>query len=565
MIQPYKTTIRPTAFIYTPLCILICLFTFSLLSAQVTLSTDFTDPSKATSKLHNVWTVANRISPTKGVNVANTMSVNVVRMVGGITKMVNGKRVPNYAYDPCRYDSISNKYIYNWKPLFSRIDKIKRSNTKIHQIVLDQPCWAFQHGYHFLPDDTPYNGTDFKESERISIYGNSLPPKDKKAYAKFVKAMLKALVKNYGKKQVLKWRFRVGSEIETPDHWRGTKEDFISYFAITEKAIRAVLPDAKIGVHTRTPDFLFKAGKVKNYKGEAFASFASSLINYCYDHKVRYDFWGISDYVIVNDSRPLQISAKYDELFAPLVTHPKWQAHTILDVMEYASVTSIKGRNYMKVSTTHSEIIDLAFSHMFYTHNAKGLDQIYRWGMRKRSKNTGALLELHKMVGKTRYKTIQQGIPATKSNTVKVLFAKHDTSNGFDALLYSFNDNDLNEKPEESVRLQMGTHFPVGSQLKYRKALYSKSQNKFQSFLESNPNYKSIWLKPKYDKRGDPKKILNTAGKVAWKAYNHKTPYAFSEWKTITTVARQDNKAGSLISLETQLPSFSYEKYEFKP
>jgi hypothetical protein len=564
MIQIYKINAKPITFLYTQLFLFASFFTFGLLEAQITLGTDFTDSSKATSKLHNVWTVANRISPSRGVSLANNMSVNVVRMVGGITKMVNGKQVPNYAYDPCRYDSISNTYVYNWKPLFSRIDKIKRSNTKIHQIVLDQPCWAFQHGYNFLPDDVPYNGTDFKESERVSIYGNSLPPKDKKAYAKFITAMLKALVKNYGKKQVLKWRFRVGSEIETPDHWRGTKQDFINYFAITEKAIRAVLPDAKIGIHTRTPDFLFKAGKVKNYKGEVFASFASSLISYCYDHDVRYDFWGISDYVIVNDYKQLQIGTKYETLFAPLIEHPKWQAHTILDVMEYASVTSIKGRNYMKVSTTHSEIIDLAFSHMFYTHNAKGLDKIYRWGMRKGSKNTGAILELNKMVGKTRYNTIQQGAPALKSNTIKALFAKKEASNNFDALLYSFNDSDLNEKPDELVHLEIDVHLPVGSKLKYRKALYSKSQNKFQSFLESNPNYKSIWLKPKYDKRGDPIKILNTAGKTAWNAYIHKTPYAFSEWKTITTTARHDNKTGSLIALETQLPSFSYEKYEFR-
>tara|TARA_R110002049_G_scaffold186379_3_gene354680 strand:+ start:8860 stop:9252 length:393 start_codon:yes stop_codon:yes gene_type:complete len=122
------------------------------------------------------------------------VTVTTVRMIGGINKTVNGQRVPDYEYDPCRYDSITNTYVYNWTNLLLRIDAIRNSSTKIFQIVLDQPCWAFQHGYNFVPDGQPYNGTDFKGSERITSYGNSLPPKDKVAYSNFVKALMQELV-----------------------------------------------------------------------------------------------------------------------------------------------------------------------------------------------------------------------------------------------------------------------------------------------------------------------------------------------------------------------------------
>jgi len=91
-------------------------------NAQKTVSTDLSNKAYKKAKLPNVWSVVNRISPNNGVSVMQGIDVNIVRMAGGIIKKSNGKRVPNYAYDPCRYDSINNKYVYNWKPLLSRID-----------------------------------------------------------------------------------------------------------------------------------------------------------------------------------------------------------------------------------------------------------------------------------------------------------------------------------------------------------------------------------------------------------------------------------------------------------
>ena len=529
--------------------------------AQVMVSTDLSSKAYKKEPVPNIWNVVNRISPKNGVSVMQGVDVNIVRMVGGILKKVNGKRVPNYEYDPCRYDSINNKYIYNWKPLLMRIHKVKRSKTKIFQLVLDQPCWAFQHGYNFTPDDQPYNGVDFKESERVSIYGNSLPPKDKEAYYTFIHDMMEVLIRAFGEEEVLSWRFRVGSEIETPDHWWGTKEDFIHHFANTEKAIRSVLKDAKIGLHTRTPDFIYKKGRVKNYKGEPFASFASGLIEYCFDNNIRYDFWGVSDYVIINNSRPINLSHKYEELFEPLTSNPKWQKGTLLDVMEYTPVVSIKGRGFLKAATIHSQIVDLAFSHMFYKKQNEGLGKIYRWGMRKKWKNTGVIAELESLIGYDRYETNITGSAHVKGNLVDALFTKINTKN-FDAIVYSYNDTDLKHKKAEAVKLVINTKLPVGATLTYKKAIYSKDQNKFESFLKNEP--KSGWFKPKKNRRGEPEKVLNKAGLKAWEAYKHKTPYAYSKKTEVVTVPRLDNGKGSCVVIDVNLPSFSYVKFKFR-
>ncbi len=545
---------------------LFSVFAFLILQAQVKISTDFTDSSKEKQELHNVWRVANRISPENGVVIRNGVDANIVRMVGGVNKIVNGQRVPNYDFDPVRYDSVSNLYVYNFTGLLSRIDAIRNSSTKLFQIVLDQPAWAFQHGYNFIPDDQPYNGTDFKESERQTVYGNSLPPKDRVAFRAFIKAMMQKILDTYGESEALSWRYRVGSEIETPDHWRGTKQDFIDHFEDIEQSVRSVLPEAKIGLHTRAPDFLFRNGTITNYKGEPFASFVTGLIEYSFDNNLRYDFWGISDYIIVNNARSLNLGVKYDQLFAPLINHPKWNANAKIDVMEYAPIISIAppendGGSFFRAATTHAELVDLSFSHDFYKNRDKGFDQIYRWGTRS-GRDDGVVAVINNMVGKTRYETNISGSPAISTNRLDAIFAKGNAENKFDVLVYNFNDSSLNYRDAEAVEVSFNLDVPVGSKIYYRSAVYGKEQNNLQAFLEDEPA--SGWVKPGWDRRGTPERILNAAGLAAWANYVNPTPYTFSDWINITTIPRTDGGSGSLISLQTEMPSFAYKKYEFQ-
>lgn len=184
-------------------------FFFSSINAQVQMSTDFTDDANKKEPLHNIWSIANRISPKNGSNIRPGLKMNIVRMIGGIKKTVNGQNVKDLDFDTCLYDSINNVYVYRFERLTERLDKILNSQTEIHQIVLDQPSWAFQHGYTFIPTGTRDN-VNFREDEQISIYGNSLPPADKQAYHDYIKALMTHLVATYGEEKVLSWRFRVG-------------------------------------------------------------------------------------------------------------------------------------------------------------------------------------------------------------------------------------------------------------------------------------------------------------------------------------------------------------------
>ncbi len=541
--------------------VLFCL-SFFFIEAQVTLSTDFTDNSYKNEPLHNIWDVANRISPTNGSNIRPGLKMNIVRMVGGIRKVVNGVSQKDLDFDPCLYDSISNTYVYRWEPLIERLDKVVNSQTEILQIALDQPPWAFQHGYTFIPEGTRDN-INFRENEKMSIYGNSLPPANKQAYHDFIKALMTKLVETYGEDQVLKWRFRVGSEIETPDHWFGTKQDFIEHFENTEKAVRSILPNAIIGLHTRAPGFLFKNGTELNYKGEPFASFSDDLIEYSFDNNLRYDFWGISDYVIIGNSSLRNMKDKYDNLFAGLVDHPKWNANTKIDLMEYATTTTMNGadgKGFINNATSHAEIVELAFSNIFYKNKDKGLEFVYRWGNGSGTEDPPAITSLNTMNGLTHYTTELSGSPNTSTNELDAIFTKNEETDEYDALIYNYNSNSLTYRANESVNLSFSTDLPVGTTYYFRSLSYGEDNNKLQNFLKENPNT----VKSGFNNRGDASRILTEAGLTAYNSYINPNPHEYSEWTSVVTTSRTDGGNGSVITVNTELPSFAFQKFEFR-
>ncbi|NRD23034.1 T9SS type A sorting domain-containing protein [Winogradskyella litoriviva] len=546
------------------LVLVLSIFSFFHLNAQVTLSSDFTDEDNESTALHNIWSIANRISPQSGSNVRPGLKMNTVRMIGGIKKTVNGENVKDLDFDTCLYDSINNQYVYKFERLIERLDNIINSQTEIHQIVLDQPPWAFQHGYTFIPEGT-IDYVNFRENEQISIYGNSLPPADQVAYHDYIVALMTELVDNYGEDLVLSWRFRVGSEIETPDHWYGTKQDFIEHFENTESAIRAVLPNATIGLHTRAPDFLYQNGSVLNYKGEPFASFAEGLIEYCFDNNVQYDFWGISDYVVLGNGNLRNMSIKYNHLFADLVNHPEWDASATIDLMEYATVTTMNGADgngFINAETSHAEIVELYFSNIFYKNKEEGLDLIYRWGNRTGSQDPPGISILNSMNGKVHYTTDISGTPETSTNDVDAIFAKKDGATEYDVLVYNYNNNSLNYIYNEEVNVSITSELPVGTTLYYRSISYDKTNNKLQNFLEENSG--QAYVMSGFDDKGDPERILTEAGLAAYEAYENPNPHQYSNWESIVTTVRDDGESGSVISVQTEVPSFAFEKFEFR-
>lgn len=94
-------------------------------------------------------------------------------------------------------------------------------------------------------DNVPTAMSDVKE---MHAYGNTMPPRDFRAWHQFVRLAVEALVKEFGRETVGEWRFRVGTEPDLyPGHWAGTKAQYLEHYDYTVDAVTRVIPEADIG------------------------------------------------------------------------------------------------------------------------------------------------------------------------------------------------------------------------------------------------------------------------------------------------------------------------------
>jgi len=114
----------------------------------------------------------------------------------------------------------------------------------------------------------------------------------------------------------------------------------------------------------------------------------------------------------------------------------------------------------------------------------------------------------------------------------------------------------------EVVNVSFTSELPEGTTLYYRSISYDKTNNKLQNFLEENSGLG--YVMSGFDDKGDPDRILTEAGLAAYEAYENPNPHQYSEWESIVTTARNDGEAGSVISIQTEVPSFAFEKFEFR-
>lgn len=524
---------------------------------NITVNVDITDASAKGCKLYNVWSVANRISPENGVDVRDGLSVNLIRMLGGILK----DKKPYYGYDVCKYNSVANSYEYDFTPLFSRLDKVLYSSTPIQEIVLDQPDWAFQNGYKFVNGDK-HDGTNFNDNQRQSIYGNSLPPSDNKAYYNLIKEVINQLVSRYGQTIVLSWQFRIGSEIETPDHWYGTKQEFIDHYINMTNAMRSILPDAKIGTHTRDYDFVYRKKDFRNYKGEQVKSFAKDMLKQLSDNSIKYNFWGVTDYVVTSDEKSRDIKSKYDVIFSKFINDSHWIKNTPIDIMEYSPIVTMSGadkKGYINCVTTHSSIIDISLAHQFYKYHDKGLRYIYRWGQKSGTGEVDYINIINSMNG---MQSVNANIIGQAKNNGDIIDAITGVNDGkIDLLVYNYNSKSFDYQPNnEKVNVNITTDFPLGTILKYKILSYDKSNNKLNKFLDK---YGDKYIKKDFDKLGDPLRTLTPEGLELYKKMPDPKPFIDGEWKDVKTI-KCDERNKSVIELTIDMPSFSYKKIEIR-
>jgi hypothetical protein len=527
----------------------------------VTVKVDTTAADSAVGPVKDLWQTANRISPRTGVAVRPGLNVNTVRMIGGVLKRdEEGNQVPDLDYDVAHYDEELQDYVYNFAPLNARIDAIIAGGTPIHQIVLDQPPWAFQRGYTFIPEGER-DGVNFRENERISIYGNSLPPSDEAEYAEFIQALMQNLLDTYGKEVIKDWRFRIGSEIETPDHWFGTEQDFVEHFGSVAKAVRAVFPEAIVGVHTRPPGFVFRGGRVLNYKGEVIKSFANAIIEYAHDNQIKIDFWGASDYPIITSANTRIATDKYRLLFEPLVTHPKWQADTKIDIQEFSIISKIGGGFLIDSDTAQADTLAIAMTDELYKYD---VEQIFQWGQRQPDHELWRTRAIRDMVGKVRYSADISGDLAEDVEDIGSIVAQDADDRSIDILTYNYDPARLEAQSTKPIRTEVMTDVPVGSTYFYRTRLASRDNKKFQIFMDQPGADDYLGSVRGFNRYGNANTVLTDEGKAAFAAFEFNNPSVFGPWESAVTVARPDGEAGSMIALESELPLFAFEKTEIE-
>lgn len=409
------------------------------LAAQVTLTCDFTDPAAAGKPMAYHWDVYNRISPVRNCNPAQNPNGRfcVVRPLGG--KASDGRMLLDE--DTCKVEG--GRRFYDWAPLKRQIANVQ-ARGGIHQLVLDNPPWAFQAGI----DRGTYPAVD--------TYGNAWPPNDPAAWADYIEALLKELIRTYGRRQVEGWRFGIGREIGTGGHWRGDKETFFQHYENTARVVRRVLPAAKIGSH-----FLWASSK---------HSWGPEFVAYCHRRQVPYDFVGISFYPFYNRLERVDLDTVYRKDIAPIKDRPDWNPGASLEIHEFALIVSMgaKGSSYVSAPPEHQASFAVMLQKMMYEHS---VSTVFQWGNGpSRAATTLAFLPLK---GHLYHSSRKSGPPDASGRMIDAVFCRDREGGKLGIVAYHYNA-DSKRRDAAAVTFNMTVPQPAGTKIAYRLGTYRK-------------------------------------------------------------------------------------------
>jgi hypothetical protein len=428
---------------------ILCLGFSMLIQAQIALETDFTEVVNAKQVMPYHLNVYNRITPINGVNPAGTNKnpkFCIVRPLGGIAK----KGVADLIKDSYKWDASSKKFYTDFRLLKKQIDGIFNEGLEIHQIVLDNPSWAFQRN----PE-----GKLIGDTLKVATYGNAEPPTDYKAWGNHLKEVVQFLVNTYGEDKMLNIQFDIGREIGTPTHWSGTKEQFFEFYKTSVRAIHNVLPKAKVGTH-------FLWGTAKKPWGTDFVKWAKV-------NAVHYDFVGVSYYPFYHQVGRTNFTEVYAKDFAVIKDIPEWNTNAKLEMHEFALIKSMSklGNAFETAPDAHQNSFMVGLNKMFYEHN---MHNIFQWG--DGSSYLPASTLLLEMQGNTYFKSKKEGSQQTEENYVDAIFAKDKKQNQYNILAYNYSANP-ESKTSENLKIMATINTSSGTKIKYRVANYNASNN----------------------------------------------------------------------------------------
>ncbi|MFS4483444.1 GH39 family glycosyl hydrolase [Hyunsoonleella sp. 2307UL5-6] len=446
------------------LTLFLTLLTCFSIKAQITLTTDFTNNSNRKQVMQNHLDTYNRIHPVNGVRqpiIANS-GIGVVRPLGGIS---SGGQA-DLSKDSYLWNGTS--FVTDFSSLETQIDKVLNAGFDLHQIVLDNPSWAFQRDNRGnLP------GGNYV----VSTYGNAMPPRSNTRWANYLKEAMRAIVAKLGEENARKIQYGIGREIGTSGHWSGTQAQFFEFYRVSVNAILEVLPNAKVGSH-----FLW---------GSASNSWATDFLGYCKRRNVPYDFVGISYYPFYNRADRTNFDEVYNKDFGVVTRNRNWNSNAKLEVHEFALIKSLSsaGNSFDSADPRHQNSFVTGMMKMFYQNQ---MNNLTFWGTG--SQYNPAIGELLKFVGYRYYRNSKSGNQRSNGNYVNAIFANKD--NKYRVMAYNYNANVSQNNGNgvtERLRVRAIVNHPPGTRYRYRTISYNRFRNTKQTsaFREATTNGRS--------------------------------------------------------------------------
>lgn len=228
-------------------------------------------------------------------------NLNLVRVMGGwVTNSINPTIEDVKQYDLFYLDDFGEP-AYRWNLLDDRIDPLIDRGYVCSNITL-------------VLDNVPY---DLADQVEIATYGQCGIPYDFDVWGEFVRQMCLRLQSNYGD-DANGFRFRIGTESQSAERFRGSEEEFFKFYDYAETAIKSVLPGAGVGPFNRG-QFGDPSGDIISMQRLAEhcatgTNFASGAVGSAFDW-VAHSFYFLADILHPDDFIPL-LSTLYDDIEA---------------------------------------------------------------------------------------------------------------------------------------------------------------------------------------------------------------------------------------------------------
>ncbi len=446
----------------TSLGLALCLCTYLNSEAQVILSTDFTSNTIKKSIIEDHFTVFNRINPVGSFKnpILPDAGISVVRPLGGIAD----EGVPDLSKDTYTWNPETKKFETDFSIIKTQLDQIKRQKFKVHQIVLDNPSWAFQR-------DDRGELIDGQTDYIVSTFGNAEPPRKNTAWANYLKEAMTFIVKELGGPEDAKnIQFGIGREIGTSGHWSGTQDEFFEFYRVSVEAIKSVLPNAKVGSH-----FLW---------GSSDNSWGRDFVDYCKEREVPYDFVGVSYYPVWNQASRTNFDEVYPDDFGVIKDNSNWNRNAELQIHEYSLIqgtgAAAGGSVINNAPNNYQNSFLIGLMKMFYEND---MNDLALW-------NSGEIYnpimeELINLTGDTYYANSKSGTPVNTKNFVNAIFTENEKNNSYKVLVSNYNAF-IGSTVAEDLNVRAVVDVKPGTNYRYRIATYDIDNNTI-----TKPEYKT--------------------------------------------------------------------------